>query len=67
MCYLGALPSLLTTLLPLSASPPSQLYLHGVEMTDAGIPAIVHALDNFPKLWGLGLNGNAGEHRVCVG
>ena len=40
--------------------PPSirQLYLHGVDMSDAGIAHVCSALPSFPALWGLGLNGN---------
>lgn len=32
-----------------------QLYLHGTQITDAGVPALRDALGNMPKLWGLGL------------
>ena len=35
-----------------------QLYLHGVDVSDAGIVHICAALPNFTSLWGLGLNGN---------
>jgi len=41
-----------------SCAPLLQLYVHGVEMTDRSVPALVDALARCPQLWGLGLNGN---------
>jgi hypothetical protein len=43
----------------IKALPPSirQLYLHGVDITDAGIAHICAALPTFPRLWGLGEGG----------
>lgn len=35
-----------------------QLYLHGIDATDAGVKALKEGLDRWPLLWGLGLNGN---------
>lgn len=35
-----------------------QLYLHGCDITDAGIEPMVSALTRFPLLWGWGGNGN---------
>ncbi len=35
-----------------------QLYLHGVDATDASTPVIRDMLERCPDLWGLGLNGN---------
>ena len=49
------------TALTLARSPPSpasQLYIHGVDCTDASLTALREAMDRWPELWGLGLNGN---------
>lgn len=35
-----------------------QLYLHGIDCSDAGVVALKEAILRMPDLWGLGLNGN---------
>jgi len=35
-----------------------ELYVHGIDCTDAGMAALRDGLDRWPTLWGLGLNGN---------
>lgn len=44
----------------LTRLPPTmrQLYLHGTNLSDAGMKALAEALVTWPHLWGLGLNGN---------